>query len=402
MIRSVVLAAVLSACASTPAPSDEANPTAQPTAGDELRAYVRDPSVGRAALEASLVSRSNGYATRGLAKYTPEAWGALPVYDPPTAPIRVTQLTAPAADDPVWHASEDASDASDAALLALGRRAFFEYPVQIVASLPRALASDGHAGVAIDGDRYAAVWARTAGGVQPAYTCATCHASVVGDQLVVGRNNPELDAAVIAGDGSFGPAWPLGTVDVTADGVENPVAITDLRPIRYQKRMHHAATLHMGHVALAVRIETLIITSNSSAVRPPRRVAAALATFLESLGSAAPRAELAATPEEHAGAALFERTCSRCHGGEGASGESVALAEIGTDPRVGESTERGTGAYRVPSLRHVGDRGALFASGSVRDLEELLSPQRAAVGHRYGVDLAPSERASLLAYLRRL
>lgn len=398
VIRAGVFALVVGAvaCASAPPSND-----APRTEGEALRAYLADENVGRAALEESLVSRTNGYATLRLARYTAEAWGSLPEYDPPTAPIRIDQPSAPAAADPTWSSHGPEGDTDDA-LLALGRRAFFEYPVQIVNQLPRALASEGHAGIAVDGDRYQAVWARTAGGVRAAYTCATCHSSVVDGRLVVGRNNPELDAAALAGDGVQGPAWPLGTVDVTTDGVDNPVAITDLRPMRFQKRLHHAATLRTGTVALAVRIETLIITSNGEAVRPPRRIAAALALFLESLGTDVPRDAIVTTPEEQAGASMFERTCSRCHAGNGASGEGVSLAEVGTDPRVGKSSERGTGAYRVPSLRHVGDRRRLFASGLVRDLDELLTPGRDAVGHPYGLDLSVAERASLLAYLRRL
>ena len=38
----------------------------------------------------------------------------------------------------------------------------------------------------------------------------------------------------------------------------------------------------------------------------------------------------------------------------------VALDVIGTDARVGESPDRGTGFYRVPSLRSVGDRRVLW------------------------------------------
>jgi hypothetical protein len=69
---------------------------------------------------------------------------------------------------------------------------------------------------------------------------------------------------------------------------------------------------------------------------------------------------------------------------------------------VGESLERGTGAYRVPSLRDVGDRSPLFAAGSVKDLSELLDPSRSAAGHRYGLDLEVVERADLVRFLETL
>ena len=80
----------------------------------------------------------------------------------------------------------------------------------------------------------------------------------------------------------------------------------------------------------------------------------------------------------------------------------MALDIIGTDRSVGDSRERGTGVYRVPSLRAVGDRRALFASGAVDRIETLLDPQRSAVGHRYGLSLDIRDRIALLAYLQAL
>ena len=78
------------------------------------------------------------------------------------------------------------------------------------------------------------------------------------------------------------PVTFAGTVDVTSDDADNPVSITDLRPIRYQKYLHHTGMIHNSLPALAVRIETLAITSSSESVRPPRKIAAALALYLAS------------------------------------------------------------------------------------------------------------------------
>ena len=145
-------------------------------------------------------------------------------------------------------------------------------------------------------------------------------------------------------------------------------------------------------VALAVRIEGLIIESNGGAVRPPRRIAAGLAAYVLSLGSSAPRPPFA----------LFDRACATCHAGDGASGEGVALETVGTDPAVGLSAERGTGRYRVPSLRGVGNRRRLFASGAAENVEAVLDPNRRISGHPFGLDLSDAERAELLAYLHTL
>jgi mono/diheme cytochrome c family protein len=182
---------------------------------------------------------------------------------------------------------------------------------------------------------------------------------------------------------------------VTADGIDNPVAITDLRPVRYQQNLHHAATLHNDPLALAVRIETLIITSHGESVRPPRKIAAALAVYLLSLAPTTP------LPEGD-GAVIFARECGSCHAGEAASGPPVPLAAVGTDSAVGASPDRGTGRYRVPSLRAVGDRRRMFASGDIADLDALLAPERAVVGHRYGLTLDAKDRAALRVYLRGL
>jgi mono/diheme cytochrome c family protein len=236
--------------------------------------------------------------------------------------------------------------------------------------------------------------------VRAAFTCATCHASKIGERLVVGRNNPDLDAQKIFDNDNGGGlravnGWGPGRVDVTADGVDNPVAIADLRPIRHQQHLHHAATLRNEPVALAVRIETLLITSHAQAVRPPRKIAAALAVYLLGLAPDAP------LPDGD-GAAVFARECGTCHAGEAASGAPVPLAIIGTDPTVGASAERGTGFYRVPSLRFVGDRRRMFASGTIEDLDALLAPERATPGHRFGLTLTSREREALLVYLREL
>jgi cytochrome c peroxidase len=66
------------------------------------------------------------------------------------------------------------------------------------------------------------------------------------------------------------------------------------------------------------------------------------------------------------------------------------------------SPDRFTGSVRVPSLRGVGDRRRLFADGRVRDVRELLDPERTATGHPFGLDLDPADRADLVAYLETL
>jgi mono/diheme cytochrome c family protein len=404
---SVTLAAVAAGACSS-APVDRLEPTATDLAS-QMHAYVEDPAILRHALEQSLVNQDNAYSLLRLSEYDEDHWGRLPELDAPTAPMLVGDAGAPAdppgAGDASWASLDpDAVGWSLDELRALGERAFFRYPLQPSDTMPRAMASADHAGVWQHEGRFGAVWVSLPRGlVRAAFTCATCHASKVGDRLVAGRNNADLDAARVydndngasgAGNRSV-PGWGPGLVDVTPDGIDNPVAITDLRPVRYQENLHHAATLHNEPIALAVRIETLIITSHSQAVRPPRKIAAALAVYLLGLAPTTP------LPGGE-GAAVFARECASCHKGEAASGPAITLAAIGTDPAVGASPDRGTGSYRVPSLRSVGDRRRMFASGAIADLDALLAPDRTVAGHRYGLDLSAPERAALLTYLRGL
>jgi mono/diheme cytochrome c family protein len=379
-----------------------------------MRAYVDDPAVGRRALENSIVNHDNAYSVLRLARYDERHWGRLTELDPPTAPILVGEgggpAPAPVSGDASWASLDPrAVGSSLEELRALGERAFFRYPLQPADALPGALATRDHGGVWVHEGRFGAVWVSLPRGlVRAAFTCATCHASKVGDRLVAGRNNADLDAAriydsdnvnVLTGEELGGihtvAGWGRGRVDVTADGIDNPVAITDLRAVRYQHHLHHAATLRNDPLALAVRIETLIITSHAEAVRPPRKVAAALAVYLLSLAPTTP------LPGGD-GAVVFARECGSCHEGEAASGPPVTLAVIGTDPAVGASPDRRTGSYRVPSLRAVGDRRRMFASGAIDDLDALLAPDRAVPGHRYGLQLDAKDRAALLDYLRGL
>ena len=92
---------------------------------------------------------------------------------------------------------------------------------------------------------------------------------------------------------------------------------------------------------------------------------------------------------------------------------------VGTDPGLTLSTRRGTGYYKVPSLRGVWYRGPFEHNGSVMTLDEWFNPERlrddfasggftsvertrAVKGHEFGMKLPPGDRASLIAYLNTL
>jgi cytochrome c551/c552 len=93
---------------------------------------------------------------------------------------------------------------------------------------------------------------------------------------------------------------------------------------------------------------------------------------------------------------------------------------VGTDPGYTLKTRRGTGYYKVPSLKGVWYRGPFLHDGSLATLADVLDPKRvrdyyvptgfrgagvttkAVRGHEFGLDLAPNDRAALLAFLNTL
>jgi hypothetical protein len=364
---------------------------------------LESPVFRRRELEQSLVSTTNGYARRRLTSYTESAWGALPEWNPKVA---VARFDFPPADE-AYVSLAIPKTGTETELLELGRRAFVSYPLQLAdyaeKALKRADAGTRYGLYEHDGQVGGLVRAKLADGSEHlALTCATCHAKPEGARLVLGKANDDLRIDLLEADasGTAPEPWGPGRVDVTADGVQNPTAITDLRPVRFQVNLHRAGTLKNGLVPLAIRIETLAITSLGETGRPPREVALGLALYVRSLGTTL-RAP-SSVPSE--ATRIFERHCARCHGGPDLTGPAVPFEDVDTDAAIVLGPERTTGRARVPSLRGVALRSPLLSSGAVRTLDELLLPraQRPLGGHTFGQDLAPAEREKLLAWLRAL
>jgi len=98
----------------------------------------------------------------------------------------------------------------------------------------------------------------------------------------------------------------------------------------------------------------------------------------------------------------------------------IVFRSVGTDPGLALKTRKGTGFYKVPTLRGVWYRPRLFHDGSVASLEEMFDPgrldsnhvpggwkgpgvtHRAIPGHTFGLSLRPEEKTALLAFLRGL
>jgi len=140
-----------------------------------------------------------------------------------------------------------------------------------------------------------------------------------------------------------------------------------------------------------------------------------------------------------AGQNIFKRQgCPGCHTPPLYTNNKLTLAEgftpppeylkkydilpvsVGTDPGLALKTRRGTGFYKVPSLKGVWYRGPFEHNGSVLALEDWFDPQRlrddyvptgfkgykvktrAVRGHEFGLKLTPEEKRSLIAFLRTL
>jgi mono/diheme cytochrome c family protein len=98
----------------------------------------------------------------------------------------------------------------------------------------------------------------------------------------------------------------------------------------------------------------------------------------------------------------------------------IANLSVGTDSGLATRTRKGTGFYKIPSLRGVWYRPALLHDGSVASLEEMFDPdrlkqdhipggwkgpgvtKRAIPGHPFGLALNTDDKQALLAFLRSL
>jgi hypothetical protein len=139
------------------------------------------------------------------------------------------------------------------------------------------------------------------------------------------------------------------------------------------------------------------------------------------------------------GEKVFERAgCAKCHTPPLYTNNKLNVAEgfkppeerftsydilrrsIGTDASLALRTRRGTGYYKIPSLKGVWYRGPFEHNGSVATLEDWFDPRRvkddyvptgfkgygvktrAVKGHPFGLSLSAEERKALLAFLRTL
>ena len=417
-------------------------PSSTADARDPMR-YLDDAAFRRSELSQSLVNPGNTYSQLRLAHYATgddNDWDRLSEWNPPVDPVEAGELDAPGGASTTSFSTAAApldlpasvASLDDPALVALGRAAFTRYPAQQAPYFRVALTSRQAAarfGLWVDAGRGVGglVRARMADGTgMLSMSCSTCHeAASPGGALAPGVPNAalEMGEAILDAQGLAGAppsvsavaTWGAGRVDVTTMAGNEPARIPDLRPVRFLTFLQQDATVRARDiVALAIRIETLLITANDEAVRPPRLVALALAAYVTSLADGLPSANAAAAASPR-GAEVFASECARCHVAPRLTGDPVPLAVVGTDPTLGLSQSRGTGTYRVPSLHGVGSRGPLLHDGTLASVDAMFDSARLSAayagalhgagrveGHTFGLGLSLADHDALLAYLNAL
>lgn len=260
----------------------------------------------------------------------------------------------------------------------------------------------------------------------------------------------ELDAFEALDSGA-----PPGTTIARING--SPLFITrmaDLRGVRHRKYLDATGThVNRGPADIA-RYGVLVEFADARTfgphrmlppdvpplrVRLPDEALYAMALYIDSLEPAPsphPFDELA-----QRGQRVFEEEgCAKCHtppwytnnklipvpgfeppANDPASARlDVSSRRVHTDPGLALETRKGTGYYKVPSLRGVWYRGLYGHSGFVASLEDWFDPKRlrsdyvptgwrgpgvkarAIVGHDFGLDLDEADKRALIAFLRTL
>jgi len=231
-----------------------------------------------------------------------------------------------------------------------------------------------------------------------------------------------------------------------------PARIPDLIGIKDRKYLDHTASHLNRGVEDLMRYAALVGYAESSDFGPyhmltaeqrkiegrlPDEALYALALYIQSLKP--PPNPNTPGADSAAGKKIFERErCTTCHTPGLYTNNKLTLAlgfepppdrpstldilplSVGTDPSLALKTRKGTGYYKVPSLKNIWYRHRLLHDGSIASLEEMFDPERlkdthvpggsrpagvetrAVIGHEFGLKLTPEEKKSLLVFLRTL
>ncbi|HVR10940.1 MAG TPA: hypothetical protein VMW75_23055 [Thermoanaerobaculia bacterium] len=250
-------------------------------------------------------------------------------------------------------------------------------------------------------------------------------------------------------------AIPPGVQARFATSVWNPVQVPDLIGVKDRKYLDHTGLSR--HRSIGDLMRYAVINQGgflfaqhdnfkfNESLPPPEKMLRysdeqvyALALFLYALQPPDNPHRLDAQAER--GRVLFQNLgCGRCHTEplytnnkltpvdgftvppDHPDRDNAIAFSLGTDPGLALATRRGTGFYKVPSLKGLWYRGPLQHSGQLATLEEWFDPRRlrddfvsqggfrlpgassgAVRGHKMGLRISPQERRDLIAFLRTL
>ncbi|MBK9167091.1 MAG: hypothetical protein IPM24_06450 [Bryobacterales bacterium] len=250
-----------------------------------------------------------------------------------------------------------------------------------------------------------------------------------------------LDALIAAGE-----AIPPGVTARSNTSMFVPPQVPDLIGVQDRRFLDHTGLVRHRGIADLMRYSTLVQDVMGFARYgdlPPRATGPgirysdaqlyALAIYVYSLRP--PPNPHRETEQTARGREVFEREkCHVCHAppfytnnrlipapgfrppAKHKSLYGVMDRRVDTDPRYTLETRKGTGYYKVPSLKGVWYRGPFGHNGWVMTLEEWFDPARLrdgyvasgfrtggrVPGHEYGLKLPPGDKSALLAFLRTL
>jgi hypothetical protein len=245
---------------------------------------------------------------------------------------------------------------------------------------------------------------------------------------------------------------PPGAFPRTNGSPYYPTKVPDLIGLKDRQYIDHTGTHRLRGAADVMRYAALVSCCDSGDFGPHRVLTDAqrrilyrmsddglfaLAQYLFALTP--PPNPNAGDPRVPMGKAVFDRSgCGTCHVPPLYTNNKLTVAQgytppadhpnradimavsVGTDPNLALKTRKGTGFYKVPSLKGVWYRGMFGHDGSVTTLEEWFDParvrddfvpsgfkgynvtRRAVPGHPFGLALAAEDKATLIAFLKSL
>lgn len=236
---------------------------------------------------------------------------------------------------------------------------------------------------------------------------------------------------------AVGAAIPPGVTARSFTSMYVPPQIPDLIGVRERKFLDHTGLVRHRGPADLMRYSSMVQDMMGYAAygeHPPMRATEpgkgrrysdaqlyALTQYLYSLQPPKNPNPLDALAERGAGV-FKEENCGRCHtaplytnnrlvavdGFEPSEGDrkryDVMSQRVGTDPRYALQTKKGTGYYKVPSLKGVWYRGPFEHNGGAATLEEWFGSERVerTPGHPFGTKLPEQDKAALIAFLKTL